>query len=325
MKDLGQTAETLSSLLERHLRNNILAEATQLRYTLVVRNLTRFIGGKTAAPSDIGLERITTDSILEFRTWCLKRMQAVSFNTERRHLSVLFNAAVRDGHMGVNPFRVVKGAPVMRGAPKALSKTNMSAALDWLRVAKTLDRKGRPVDVLQPQWFWLTVLRTFYFTGMRKRQLLGLVWDDIDFHEKTILLAASSSKTRREWKVPLPAALEADLMELRRRTVEVCREPLGRRQVFCLPLFSSRRRTFRHPVMRPDNLDNFFQRLRREMPLEIPRLSAHRIRHTTSTILANSVSNLKVVQEQLGHTSISTTYVYVHPDIGAMRKALDAL
>lgn len=323
--DLGTPVDTLSTLLNRYLRTNLLAAPTQARYELVTRNLAKFIGGETAQPSDIALSRINPDLMIDFRAWSLQRMRAVSFNTERRHLSVLFNAAVREGKMAFNPFRSVPNAPVTRCLPKALSKDSMTDYMDWLKTASRIDAKGRQVDLIQPQWFWHIVLRTFYFTGMRKRQLLGLVWDDIDFAGKTILLAATSSKTRREWKVPLPDALAEDLKELRKRTMEVTQERLGPRQVFCLPLFSERRTTFRHGQMRPDNLDNFFQRLRRAMPADAPKLSAHRIRHTTSTILANNVRNLKVVQEQLGHSSINTTYIYVHPDMDAMRKALESL
>ena len=325
MDDAAQPTVSLAELLARHLRVNILAKPTEARYDLVTRNLARFLGGPTAQASDVYLNQITVDVMLDFRAWSLKRMKPVSFNTERRHLSVLFNTAVREGLMPANPLRRVSNAPVLREAPKALSKDNMDAYLEWLLTATRNNRHGQAVDVIQPQWFWYTVLRTFYFTGMRKRQLIGLVWSDIDFAGRSIHLSAESSKTRRGWKVPLPEPLVNDLLDLRRRTLEVCREHLGPRQVFCLPLFSERRSSFRHDAMRPDNLDHFFQRLRRAVPVGTPMLSAHRIRHTTSTILANNVANLKVVQEQLGHTSISTTYMYVHPNLDTMRRALKAL
>lgn len=325
MDDAAQPTVSLAELLARHLRVNMLAKPTEARYDLVTRNLARFLGGPTAHACDVYLNQVTPDAMLDFRAWSLTRMKPVSFNTERRHLSVLFNCAVREGLMPANPLRRVSNAPVSRGAPKALTKDSMNAYLEWLQTATRRDRNGRAVDVIQPQWFWYTVLRTFYFTGMRKRQLIGLVWSDIDFVERSIQLSAESSKTRRGWKVPLPEPLVNDLVDLRRRTLEVCREHLGPRQVFCLPLFSERRSVFRHDVMRPDNLDNFFQRLRKAMPVDTPRLSAHKIRHTTSTILANKVPNLKVVQEQLGHTSINTTYIYVHPNLATMRDALQAL
>lgn len=325
MDTTDPSSTTLAELLARYLRSRVLAPPTAARYDLVVRNLAHSMAGPTGQPSDISIRDITEDALIRFREWSLLRMRPVSFNTERRHLSALFNAAVAYGYMNLNPWSRVTGAPVVRALPKALSKDEITRYLTWLRSTKRRTRDGLEVDVIEPQWFWYTVLRTFYYTGMRRRQLLGLIWDDLDFKERTIRLSAASSKTRREWFIPLPDTLANDLLELRRRTREVCRIELGQRQVFCLPLFAARQRCFRHPVMRADNLDNFFNRLRKAYPESRSRLSAHRIRHTTSTILANSVKNLKIVQEQLGHSSIVTTYGYVHPDMKALRSSLEAL
>jgi integrase len=281
--------------------------------------------GQIAHRSDVQLSQITVDELLKFRDWCLKRMRPTSFNTERCHLSALFNYATRQGWMAVNPFREVPRAPVMKLLPKSLPRPDMQNYISLLATAYRLNSQGRHVDLIDPQWFWLTVVTTFYQTGMRKRQLLGLKWSDIDFTSKTIRLRAETSKTRREWMVPLPDALLPALVVLRQRTLEIRGNGIGEHQVFCLPMFSRRGDCFRRREMSPDNLNAFFQRLRRHVPRDTPRLSAHRIRHTTATILANSVPNLKVVQEQLGHSSILTTYGYVHPDLTAMRKALDNL
>jgi integrase len=114
-------------------------------------------------------------------------------------------------------------------------------------------------------------------------------------------------------------------MNLMSETQRIVGHDLKDRQVLCLPLFSDRSAAFVSREMRAHNLDSFFRRLRKNLPASMPRISAHRIRHTTATILANAVPNLKVVQQQLGHTSISTTYGYVHPDLNAMRDALGAL
>ena len=42
-------------------------------------------------------------------------------------------------------------------------------------------------------------------------------------------------------------------------------------------------------------------------------------------MLAKTVSNLKLVQVQLGHTSFSTTLLYVHPDLEEQRQAIRGL
>lgn len=315
----------LQNLLDRYFLLQVLSPETAKRYELSMRNLTTFIGGPTAHPSDIGLDRLDEDCLVGFRNWSLKRMKPISVNTERRHVSTLLNAAVRYGWISANPFRGVPSVPVSKPLPKAITRPDMLAYLDFLRTATMTGRDGRPADLLPPQWFWYTVLSTMYFTGMRRRQLIGLRWRDVNFQSRTIRLAASSSKTRREWDVPLPPAIEESLWSLRVRTVEVVGTALSDRQVFCLPLFSGWATNFRCTEMRAHNMDAFFKRLATVVPVELGRLSAHRVRHTTATVLANSVPNLRLVQEQLGHQSIVTTYGYVHSDLSSMRSALAAL
>ncbi|WP_459571513.1 tyrosine-type recombinase/integrase [Cupriavidus sp. 8B] len=53
--------------------------------------------------------------------------------------------------------------------------------------------------------------------------------------------------------------------------------------------------------------------------------SCHRFRHTTGTKLMRVTKNPKLVQLQLGHTSLNTTMKYVHPDIDEMRDLVSYL
>lgn len=316
---------TLGTLLDRYFQLKLLAPPSRARYDLAVRNLAASIGGPLAHPSDVALARVTVDALLLFRAQALRRMRPVSFNTERRHLSALLSFAVRQRWLAENPCREVAPAPQARPLPKSIARADMLSAITLLEPARSTGGKIKRADLVQPQWFWVTVLKTFYFTGMRKRQLIGLRWEDLDFGALTIRMRSETSKNRREWLIPLPDALVAGLMELQARTVEIRGAAISGSQVFCLPMFSTRARSFRSREMRADNLDHFFQRLRKLLPADAPRITAHRIRHTTATILANSVQNLKLVQEQLGHSSILTTYGYVHPDLKSMRDALTAL
>ncbi|MCW5632759.1 MAG: tyrosine-type recombinase/integrase [Rubrivivax sp.] len=322
---MSSAIRTLGRLCDEYLRFKVLAPETCKRYRLCATNLARHLLGPGACSEAVALQLITADVLISFRDDCRRRMRPTSVNTERRHLSTLFNFACRQGCMERNPYRDVPSIPTPQAGPKAVSKKEMLAFLSFLESERRCDSKGRLVEVIPPQWFWLAVLRTFYLTGMRKRQLLGLRWNDVSFDEQTICLRSETSKTRREWRIPLPTALTPDLERLRQHTRHVVGPELSGRQVFCLPLFSVRPTVFVTREMRTHNLDSFFRRLRAHVPSSMPRLSAHRIRHTTATILANAVPNLKVVQQQLGHTSISTTYGYVHPDLQAMRDALGAL
>ena len=54
-----------------------------------------------------------------------------------------------------------------------------------------------------------------------------------------------------------------------------------------------------------------------------PSLHPHELRHTFATILLESGVSLRVIQELLGHESISTTEIYTHVDNKQIRAAVE--
>lgn len=54
-------------------------------------------------------------------------------------------------------------------------------------------------------------------------------------------------------------------------------------------------------------------------------VSSHDLRHTVATDLMNRTGNVRLVQEFLGHSSITTTQVYTMVEIEEMRMAMNAL
>jgi len=319
---------TLGSLLELYLKVRTLVDSTRKRYELAIKNLAYYVDPENPDPKRVALAAIDVEVLAGFKSMMLSRASAVTYNTEHGHLSVLLNFAVRMSWIQRNELRYIGRAPVPKRPPKAIPRQLIGEYLELLASVTKPGPKGALVEVFPPQWFWSSVLATFFYTGMRMRQLAGLNWDDIDLRSMTITLRAETSKNRREWTIPIPAALAPHLLHLRARTIEIRGPVIGAYQVFCLPLFSRWKTNFRSDRMRTDNVNQFFQRLHKYVARHrggLPRISAHKLRHSTATILANQVPNLRVVQELLGHSTIKTTYGYVHVDLADMRGAVAKL
>jgi integrase len=54
-----------------------------------------------------------------------------------------------------------------------------------------------------------------------------------------------------------------------------------------------------------------------------PDLRPHDLRHTAANRLLGATGNLRLAQQQLGHTRVSTTQKYTHPDIAALRAGME--
>lgn len=167
-------------------------------------------------------------------------------------------------------------------------------------------------------------------TGMRQGELLGLQWEDLDVDRGAVqirhqlqevagTLALVEPKTARSRRrVDLPALAVVALVEHRERMRTQGRS-IGEGYVFCDteggPIRKSnlRRRSFGPLLTRA----------------KLPQLRFHDLRHTAATLHLASGTHPKVVQEMLGHSTISMTldtYSHVLPSMQKEAAAkLDAL
>jgi len=160
---------------------------------------------------------------------------------------------------------------------------------------------------------------TLAYTGLRRSELLGLRWGDVDLEKSTlsvvqalhqlhggkyILREPKTKRSRRQ--IALSPLLAIALWEHRLKQ-EQAQKLLGR------PL-ESRDLVFSHPdgrPIRPDSVTRAFHKIAESVRLRGVRL--HDLRHAHATILLQQGVNPKIVQERLGHSSVSTTLdIYSH-------------
>jgi len=138
------------------------------------------------------------------------------------------------------------------------------------------------------------IVRTIYATGVRVSELCNINIEDIDPDEHTIRIRGKGDKIRTVF-------IDED-------TLGELRKFIGNR--FAGPLFVGQQG--KHISSRA--IQHIF---RNYAPQGI---TPHKIRHSYASELYKRSKNLRVVQENLGHTSIKTTEIYLHTDIDERRQ-----
>lgn len=292
---------TIFELVDRYFLFHVLRPESCVCYrstaTALHKRLTK------AAQDDIRL--ITTEALLRFRADLLKKGSPVSFNTHRNRLRTLFRFAIQDGCLDVTPLQRIGPAPVAEKRCKTVSVEATRLIISHLEERGPNDPVAR---------FWVAATKTLYHTGIRRRQLVGLRWGDINFEKMLMTLRSDASKTRKEWDIPFSDALLADLQWLRNLRLEASKVIDPEQPVFDLTLVRPSARPLNGPT-----ITSYYSRLGTTLGV---RVSPHRFRHSFATTIVNSTGNLRVAQEWLGHADVKTTCIYINPDVGAMRSAM---
>ncbi|HHJ19899.1 MAG TPA: site-specific integrase [Gammaproteobacteria bacterium] len=286
---------TTRTLLQTYLEETVLQPATIKHITSVAHLFEREIGC-------LPIQEITRSHIIQWRERVLSRASVRTWNNYLLHMRILCNFGVRIGKIDANPFSLVQASRVTQHRKKIVSPDLLQHAL------KVLEADDEPI---KPGWFWSIVIRTIYYTGIRRRQLVNLRWRDIDFDGHTLMLTASGSKTRREWSIPLLPECVSGFRQLQDMTQMVRGDtPVDPdHQIFNVTLFYPR---YFGKEMSTQQVTGFFRRLSEYLGYTI---SPHRLRHSMATELARGRNpDLKGLQHLLGHTDLRTTLQYVHPD-----------
>ncbi len=161
------------------------------------------------------------------------------------------------------------------------------------------------------------------YTGMRKGEILGLSWDDIDFESKTLRIKKTLYKIESGYLLQEPKTrdsirtiyLDDDLIRvLRKQKVKQNLERLKYGNVYKEHnmVFAQETGEF----VFPSAVNALFTRFTKQLGL--PRIRFHDLRHTHATILLSMGVNPKIVANRLGHSSVKITldtYSHVLPEM----------
>ena len=247
---------------------------------------------------DIPLSAITPCHIDYMMSQLLKRpgkpLAAGSVNLVRAAVSGVFSVAVKKGIADKNPVSGTSPVRRFREQKRFLDKESSRVILSRLS------------DIRNPQV--ARAIKVLLYTGLRRGELLGLSWEDVNFEESVLIVRHTL------WKNELTAPKTMSSV----RTV-----PLSHEVTECLKeqfIYIHEKRsetgdawtetgmvfTNRHGgYMNGEYLNNTFRKFLNDNGL--PGMHIHDLRHANASILINSGVPMKVVSEHLGHSSVKTT------------------
>jgi integrase len=246
--------------------------------------LNRFCADRLRETFTGYLSGLTAKQVEDYK---VKRRETVAPATVNRELAMLKHMctkAVEWGYLKANPLKSVKFLKEPPGRLRYLTRQEM----DTLIVACSAHL--RPI-----------VLMALH-TGMRKSEILGLRWQDIDFAAKTITVR--QTKNNEPKVIPMNQTLYAELHSRPRH--------LHSDYAFCNAAGE-----------RYDEVKRSFKTACRKAGIKDFRF--HDLRHTFASHLVMNGINLKTVQHLLGHKDIRMTLRYAHLSREHLQAAVEIL
>jgi len=269
-----------------------------------------------------------------------KGLNSNTIHTVHTILHPVFALAVRDGFIRTNPaqnvYTELKRQYGWEGGKRhALTEQQQSAFMEYVRNSPRYSR-------------WLTMFIVLLGTGCRVGEIIGLRWEDCDFDENIISINhniiycpagndksyqyhISTPKTKAGNRIiPMLSAIRNALLEEQSRQSQtgfnqtiidgysgfIFQNHIGG---ICSPCSINRAIA---KIIRDYNAEKLQAAEKAQrIPMLLPHFTVHNFRHTFCTRFCENETNIKVIQEIMGHADISTTMDVYNEATRELKKA----
>lgn len=268
------------------------SDKTIVEYGRDIAQFRNFLqeGGEEFVP-----DRVEAESI---REWIVSMMDAgTSISSVNRKLSSLrsfYKYLLKQGKATKDPLRKITGPKKKKPLPAFLKEAEMDRLLDEVDY-------GEGFTACRDR----LIIHTFYATGVRLSELIGLNDSDVDFTSSQLKVTGKRNKQRI---IPFGDELKQTLLEY----VNIRNEKVPRvTEAFFVK--DNGQRLYKGLVY------NIVRRNLSKVVTQKKR-GPHVLRHTFATAMLNHDAELGAVKELLGHSSLAATEIYTHTTFEELKK-----
>jgi integrase/recombinase XerC len=228
-----------------------------------------------------------------------KKNKKVTISRKLSAVRSFFRFLVKRGVILDNPLDQILTPKQKKTIPVYLPVDDVFRLLDSIKTDTLIGKRNR------------AIFETLYSSGIRISELEGLNVFDVDFEKRLIRVMGKGSKERI---VPIGQKALTAIMDYRKRLKS--ESGIEEKSDTALFLNKSLGRLTSRSIAR------ILEKTAKECGLLIP-VSPHALRHTFATHMLDAGADLRVVQELLGHESLSTTQKYTHVSIDRLMETYD--
>ena len=253
-----------------------------------------------------------------------KGLSPTTVRSVRSMLITCFESAIDNGVLQINPAKKTKPPKLDKKEIAYMTEDEIKKLLTVVDSGEYYDKLECALDNSESSYLikqWSVLIRLTLATGLRRGEVFGLTWSDIDFNNQSIyvhnnLQGAKLSEPKTKYSKRFISVDTKTMQKIKNWKSYQKRysDDLGDKYNNDLQLL------FCNTCGRPVRYDNFrvryFDKMIKAAGLSC-RLTFHSLRHTHATQLLQAGINPKVISKRLGHSNVAfTLQTYTHvPDL----------
>jgi integrase/recombinase XerD len=273
-----------------------LADNTIQNYRLDILKLTNYLSDFNLKISPV---EIAEEDIQSFIYTISKLLNERSQARLISGLKSFFDYLIFEDYRKTNPLELIESPRLGRQLPDTLSTEEIDRLIDAIDLSHPQGQRNK------------AIIETLYGCGLRVSELINLKISDLHFEAGFVKVVGKGNKERL---VPINAYTQK-FITIYKDEVRIHQEV---KPEFTDILFLNRRGAQLTRAM----IFTIVKQLSKEAHIQ-KKISPHTFRHSFATHLLENGANLRVIQQMLGHESITTTEIYMHLDKTHLRSVLE--